>query len=147
VLSYCAVSLTILQRNITRRLKLAKQECDTTLQKIIHNITQYIEEQIRTKQLDTSQTQSLRESLDLHTSDLVSAVANLQCPVDDTASDDAGYDADPEGRHSRQGKYSSLSSIVFINSMRSSLCSVKSGIISQTIKSSSLGANIITIVS
>ncbi|KIJ37367.1 hypothetical protein M422DRAFT_50438 [Sphaerobolus stellatus SS14] len=101
------VNMPHVKKNITRRLKLAKQECDAALQKITNNITQFIEEQIRAKQVEVHHTQVLRESLDFHTTDIASAVADLRCPVDDTASDDAGYDAEPEGRHSRHVSVSS----------------------------------------
>lgn len=96
--------LTCSQRNITRRLKLAKQECDAALQKITNNITQFIEEQIRGKQLEDSQTQSLREPFELQPVELSSAVAHLRLTADDATSDDAGYEAELEGRHSRQGE-------------------------------------------
>ena len=93
-----------MQRNITRRLKLAKQECDVALQKITNNITQYIEEQIRGKQLEDSQPQSLREPFELQPVELSSAVAQFRRHADDAISDDAGYEAELEGRHSRQGE-------------------------------------------
>lgn len=95
-----------MQRNITRRLKLAKQECDAALQKITNNITQFIEEQIRSKQLEDSQLQSLREPFEFQPVELSSAVTQLRRPTDDATSDDGGYEAELEGRHSRQGESS-----------------------------------------
>ncbi|KAF8528807.1 RIM15, signal transduction response regulator [Hysterangium stoloniferum] len=101
------VNMPHVKRNITRRLKLAKQDCDATLRKITNNITEFMEEQIRNKQFEDSQQQYLREPLEFQPAELSSAVAFLDQPPDDTASDDAGYDAEPEGRHSRQLSISS----------------------------------------
>lgn len=87
------------QKNITRRLRLAKQECDAALHRIINNITQFIEERIRNKQAEETHHQLFRESFDISTSDILSHQDRGHF---DTASDDAGYDAEAEGRHSRQ---------------------------------------------
>jgi serine/threonine-protein kinase RIM15 len=112
-LSAIDYALTGLQRNITRRLKLAKQECDAALQKITNNITQFIEEQIRGKQFEDAQPQSLREPFELQPIELSSAVAHLRLTADDATSDDAGYEAELEGRHSRQGESPSIIRILF----------------------------------
>lgn len=88
-----------LQKNITRRLRLAKQECDAALNRIVNNITQFIEEQIRNKQAEETQHQLLKESFEVSLSEFISRQDSGSF---DTASDDAGYDAEAEGRHSRQ---------------------------------------------
>ncbi|GJJ07316.1 hypothetical protein Clacol_001517 [Clathrus columnatus] len=96
------------KRNITRRLKLAKQDCDAALYRIINNITQFIEEQIRNKQAEETQQQLLKESFDISLSDFLSRQDRGSY---DTTSDDAGYDAEAEGRHSRQRSISSSPSL------------------------------------
>ncbi|KAF8592615.1 hypothetical protein K439DRAFT_1378858 [Ramaria rubella] len=101
------VNMPHVKRNITRRLKLAKHECDATLQKITNNITQFIEEQIRNKQFEDAQSQPLREPFELLPAEDSSAVAHLRRQVEDATSDDAGYEAELEGRHSRQPSVSS----------------------------------------
>lgn len=54
--------------------------------------------------MELTQQQALKEPFELQNFG-ASSVTNVLYPVDDTASDDAGYDADPEGRHSRQREY------------------------------------------
>ncbi|GBE79636.1 Serine/threonine-protein kinase cek1 [Sparassis crispa] len=116
------VSMPFVRRHVTRRLKTAKQECDKELQRVTQSITTFFEERLRVgeheqesereqREFDRERDREpqfgdhepLREAFVLQPAELRSA---LQF---DEVSSDGGYEAEPEGNHSRQPSVSSTS--------------------------------------
>ncbi|KAF8489870.1 hypothetical protein F5888DRAFT_1869462 [Russula emetica] len=75
------VSVPLVRRHVTRCLKAARQECDKELQRVTNTITSFFEEKLHEGELSSSY---------------------------ETGSD-GGYEAEPEGNHSRQSSLASSS--------------------------------------
>ncbi|KAG9317456.1 hypothetical protein JVU11DRAFT_1656 [Chiua virens] len=104
------VSMPFVRRHVTRRLKTAKADCDKELRRVINNITTFFEEKLREadqdrdvdrdscRDRDPDRDSQYGDSDFLHDSFLYHPRPVSQ--ADDYS--DSGYEAEPEGRHSRQ---------------------------------------------
>lgn len=115
------VSMPFVRRHVTRRLKAAKAECDSQLQRVTNNITAFFEERLRDGDHETERElrdrergrerdrdrdsqlgdpEPLSDAFVFHPGDLRSALQT------DESSSDGGYEAEVEySRHSRQRAY------------------------------------------
>ncbi|KAF8490443.1 hypothetical protein F5888DRAFT_1867217 [Russula emetica] len=92
------VSVPLVRRHVTRCLKAARQECDKELQRVTNAITSFFEEKLHEVLHDAFILQQGAES------------RNLLLRFSWTnASSDGGYEAEPEGNHSRQSSLASSS--------------------------------------
>ncbi|KAI0320689.1 hypothetical protein OF83DRAFT_1052649 [Amylostereum chailletii] len=107
------VSMPFVRRHVTRRLKVAKSECDKELQRVTNSITAFFEERLREGEQEEREqrererdrgrdrdsrlpdSDALREAFMLQQAELRSAIQS------DDAISDGGYEAELEGNHSR----------------------------------------------
>ncbi|KAF8491225.1 hypothetical protein F5888DRAFT_1637753 [Russula emetica] len=92
------VSVPLVRRHVTRCLKAARQECNKELQRVTNAITSFFEEKLHEVLHDAFVLQQGAESRNLL---LRFSWMN--------ASSDGGYEAEPEGNHSRQSSLASSS--------------------------------------
>ncbi|KAF8842696.1 RIM15, signal transduction response regulator [Paxillus ammoniavirescens] len=104
------VSMPFVRRHVTRRLKTAKADCDKELRRVINNITTFFEEKLREgeqerefdrdsyRDRDVDHDSQYGDNEFLHESFVYQPRPVSQ--ADDYS--DGGYEAEPEGRHSRQ---------------------------------------------
>ncbi|KIK67976.1 hypothetical protein GYMLUDRAFT_1014585 [Collybiopsis luxurians FD-317 M1] len=103
------VSMPFVRRHVTRRLKVAKAECDKELQRVTNNITAFFEERIKDNEYETERDRDrdsqlgdfdhLRDQFGWQPADF-----NRSALQTDESSSDGGYEAEQEyhSRHSRQ---------------------------------------------
>ncbi|KAF8138465.1 RIM15, signal transduction response regulator [Boletus edulis] len=104
------VSMPFVRRHVTRRLKTAKADCDKELRRVIHNITAFFEERLRDGDQDRDVDRDSYRDRDLDRDsqygdndsfhDTLLYQPRPTSQADDYS--DSGYEAEPEGRHSRQ---------------------------------------------
>lgn len=103
-------SMPFVRRHVTRRLKTAKADCDKELRRVIDNITTFFEERLRDADQDRDVDRDSCRDRDLDRDSQWGDTDFLHDPIlyqprpisqaDDYS--DSGYEAEPEGRHSRQ---------------------------------------------
>ena len=101
--------MPFVRRHVTRRLKTAKADCDKELRRVINNITTFFEERLREGDQDRDVDRDSYRDRDPDRDSQYGDIDSLYDPLlyqprpvsqaDDYS--DSGYEAEPEGRHSR----------------------------------------------